>query len=187
MSKKRTIVPRDQRSKLDLELFVLSLIQRGITTPYRLQVSVGLSAGATIPVLNRLKENGFLKCGNPGPRQRMEYEITASGVRHLESEWKPLLSAPAPSDVDAILRIVVLALLSGANRRTAVSYLRGAAAEKAADSKRRKQYAASTQSSVSSAGSPGLHNWMHAMRTAARSAADARLLRELAKSIARLS
>ena len=187
VSKKHSTVSPDQRSKLDLELFVLSLIQRGINTPYRLQATAGLSPGATVPVLNRLKETGFLKCGKPGVRRRTEYEVTARGTRHLESQWKPLLSAPVPIDVEAILRVAVLALLSGGSRQMAISYLRRAAAAKAADSKRRKQDSEATQSSILSAGLPGLYPWMQAMRTVARLTAEGRLLRELANSVARLT
>jgi DNA-binding PadR family transcriptional regulator len=84
------IVIPDKRSKLDLELFVLALVQRGIDTPYDLSVMVGLSPGATIPVLKRLQEAGHLERGQPGVRGRTEYEVTVSGIQHLKSGWRPL-------------------------------------------------------------------------------------------------
>ena len=43
----------DKRRRNDLDLFLLALIEGGISTPYDLQKSAGLSPGATIPVLQR--------------------------------------------------------------------------------------------------------------------------------------
>ncbi len=39
----------DKRRRTELDLFMLALINGGITTPYALQKSAGLSQGATIP------------------------------------------------------------------------------------------------------------------------------------------
>jgi hypothetical protein len=50
---------RDKRRKTDLDLFVLALVDSGVATPYALQMTAGLSPGATIPVLQRLTEAGL--------------------------------------------------------------------------------------------------------------------------------
>jgi hypothetical protein len=39
---------RDKRRRTDLDLFVLALIDGGVSTPYELQKEAGLSQGATI-------------------------------------------------------------------------------------------------------------------------------------------
>ena len=49
MANKPNSGQKDKRSKLDLELFLLALIERDINTPYALHLNVGLSPGATIP------------------------------------------------------------------------------------------------------------------------------------------
>ncbi len=51
MSKSGKIARRDKRARMDLELFVLALIDRGLNTPYDLLAGAGLSPSATIPVL----------------------------------------------------------------------------------------------------------------------------------------
>jgi hypothetical protein len=56
---------RDKRRRTDLDLFVLALIDSGISTPYELQKDAGLSPGATIPALQRLLEAGFVRQGKP--------------------------------------------------------------------------------------------------------------------------
>jgi hypothetical protein len=40
---------RDKRHRTDLDLFILALIDSGVSTPHELQKMAGLSRGATIP------------------------------------------------------------------------------------------------------------------------------------------
>jgi len=176
---------RDRRSRLDLELFVLALVQREIGTPYHLRETVGLSPGATIPVLKRLQEAGFVRRGKPGVRGRTEYNTTESGKQHLRSNWQPLLAAAVPTDVDAILRIASLAMLSGADRKTVAAYLRRAAAAKRTNSKRRKAAALEAEDSLPAVRETRLYVWLQATHKAARLAAETRLLRQLATAILR--
>jgi DNA-binding PadR family transcriptional regulator len=55
---------RDKRRKSDLDLFVLALIQSGLSTPYALQREAGLSPGATIPAIQRMLDAGFVRQGD---------------------------------------------------------------------------------------------------------------------------
>ena len=120
----------DKRRRTDLDLFVLALIDGGVRTPYDLQKSAGLSQGATIPALQRLLDAGFLLQGKPGPRGRTDYRVSQAGKRFLKDGWLPLIEAGATGDADADLRVALLALSSGGDRRQAVEFLRGSADRK---------------------------------------------------------
>jgi DNA-binding PadR family transcriptional regulator len=120
----------DKRRRSDLDLFVLALIETGITTPYELQISAGLSPGATIPALRRLVAGGWASPAKPGPRGRTEHRLTAAGRRHLESGWRQLIEDGPSGDGDADLRVALLALFVGADRRLATEFLRRSAENK---------------------------------------------------------
>jgi DNA-binding PadR family transcriptional regulator len=120
----------DMRHRGDLDVFVLALIDSGISTPYDLQRSAGLSPGATIPALRRLVAAGFVLAGKPGPRGRTEHRVSAAGRRHLKKGWEPLIDAGPSGDLDADLRVALLALVVGADRTAAIGFLRQAAAYK---------------------------------------------------------
>ena len=62
----------DKRRRIDLDLFVLALIDGGVSTPYELQKAAGLSQGATIPALQRLLAARFVRQGKPGARGRID-------------------------------------------------------------------------------------------------------------------
>jgi DNA-binding PadR family transcriptional regulator len=187
MSKKDTIPLRDKRSRLDLELFVLALVQRGINTPYRLLTAGGISQGAALPVLGRLESSGYVRRGKPGPRGRTEFEVTAAGRRYLETGWRPLLESPVSGDIESILRTASLAVLCGADSRTVTGYLKSAAKEKAADSENRKAEAKQARAALSDESDAGLYTWMIAMQGASRLASEAKILRQLATALNRRS
>jgi DNA-binding PadR family transcriptional regulator len=121
---------RDKRRRTDLDLFVLALIDAGVSTPYELQKAAGLSQGATIPALQRLLDAGFLRQGKPGPRGRTDYRVTATGKRLLKDGWLPLIEAGPKGDADSDLRVALLALSAGGDRRQAADFLRRAADRK---------------------------------------------------------
>jgi DNA-binding PadR family transcriptional regulator len=187
MSKKCPSPPRDKRSKLDLELLVLALIQRGVNTPYRLLSSAGISQGATLPVLSRLESSSYVRRGKPGPRGRTEYEVTAAGRRYLQAGWQPLLEAPIPGDIESVLRAASLAVLSGADSKTVSGYLKRAADAKVTDSKLRKAVAKETKPSLLAEPDAGLYIWMLATNAAAQLATEGRILRQLATALNRRS
>ena len=123
---------RDKRRRSDLDLFVLALIESGLVTPYDFQIGAGLSPGATIPALRRLVAGRWASPAKPGPRGRTKHRITAAGRRHLQSSWRQLIDEGASGDVDADLRVALLALFVGGDRRLAVEFLHGSAQEKKA-------------------------------------------------------
>jgi DNA-binding PadR family transcriptional regulator len=120
---------RDKRRRTDLDLFVLALIADGISTPYELQKAAGLSQGATVPALQRLVEAGFVRQGKPGARGRTDHRITSAGKKQLKFAWRTLLDNGASGDLDADLRVALLILWAGGERRLAVDFLRQSAAK----------------------------------------------------------
>ena len=121
---------RDKRRRSDLDLFVLALIESGLATPYDLQIGAGLSPGATIPALRRLVGGGWASAGKPGSRGRTEHAITAAGQRYLQKSWYRLIVDGPTGDRDADLRVALLALFVGGDRRAATKFLRAAADKK---------------------------------------------------------
>lgn len=120
----------DKRRRRDLDLFVLALIDSGLSTPYQLKSAADISPGASIPALRRLVSEGLVMQGKPGSRGRTDYKITAQGSRWLKEGWRDLIDQGPSGDLDADLRIALLALWIGNNRRLAVRFLRQAAAER---------------------------------------------------------
>jgi DNA-binding PadR family transcriptional regulator len=122
----------DKRRRTDLDLFILALIDGGISTPYEFQKAAGLSQGATIPALQRLLESGFVRQGKPGTRGRTGYKVSAAGKKTLREGWQPLITAGPSGNLDSDLRVALLAMLGSGNRLLAADFLRRAAEEKAA-------------------------------------------------------
>lgn len=68
-----------------LQIFLLALVEHGLTTPYDLLSKAGLGVGLTSPALKRLEAAGLLT-STPGPRKRQRYAITEKGqIRLRES------------------------------------------------------------------------------------------------------
>lgn len=118
----------DKRRRGDLELFVLALIDDGVSTPYALQRAAGLSPGATIPVLRRLLQGGLVLVGKSGARGRMAHKLSTAGRQRLKVGWKELVAEEPSCNLDADLRVALLALFVGGSRRSAVDFLRKSAA-----------------------------------------------------------
>jgi DNA-binding PadR family transcriptional regulator len=121
---------RDKRRRTDLDLFVLALIDSGVSTPYELQKAAGLSQGATIPALQRLLDARLVRQGKPGARGRTDYQATAAGKRLVKNGWLALIEEGPSGDIDSDLRVALLALLGGGDRRLAADFLRQSADEK---------------------------------------------------------
>jgi DNA-binding PadR family transcriptional regulator len=117
----------DRRFRSDLDLFVLALIDNGISTPYDLKNAAGLSPGATIPALRRLIERGLALQTRAGPRGRREHRITAAGRQFLNTGWRPLIEEGPSGELDADLRVALLALIVGGDRPAATTFLRNSA------------------------------------------------------------
>ena len=121
---------QDKRRRTDLDLFILALIDGGVATPYDLQKSAGLSQGATIPALQRLLEARLVRQGKHGPRGRTDYKVTLAGKTLLKDGWLALIEGGPSGDVDSDLRVALLALLGGGDRRLSVDFLRQSADRK---------------------------------------------------------
>ncbi len=121
---------RDKRRRTDLDQFVLALIDSGVSTPYELQRAAGLSQGATIPALRRLLAARLVRPGKPGPRGRTDYQVTATGKRLLKDGWLAMIMDGPSGDVDSDLRVALLALWVGGDRRLSADFLRQSADKK---------------------------------------------------------
>jgi len=129
MKRKPGAVP-DRRSKLDLELFLLALLEREVTSLYSMQQTASISQGAALPCLRRLVDQGMASQGDTKARRRTDYCITAAGKKHLRSNWRRLLKQDPPSDIDSVLRILALSTMMGAARRPIAEFARKAAAQR---------------------------------------------------------
>lgn len=87
----------------------------------------GLSPGATIPALQRLLETGFVRPGKSGLRGRTEHRVTSAGRKHLVQGWNALIADGPTGDLDTDLRVALLALWIGGERKLAVDFLRQSA------------------------------------------------------------
>jgi hypothetical protein len=115
---------RDKRRRSDRDRFVLALIDSGTSTPYELKTAADLASGATIPALRRLLEGELVVQGKPGPRGRTAYRIAAEGRRYLKTGWRKFVDDGPSGDLEVDLRISLLALWVGDDRRGAVDFLR---------------------------------------------------------------
>ena len=127
MMVKRRVVrsgSKDKRHRGDLDLFVLALVEAGVSTPYDLQRLVQLSQGATNPVLARLRLSKLVRAALPGPRGRTAYEVTAKGSKYVHETWPKVWAAGPTGDTDADLRVALLYLWFGGERSEAASFLK---------------------------------------------------------------
>jgi DNA-binding PadR family transcriptional regulator len=117
-----------------LDIFLLSLLDRGVQTPYELQREAGISQGASLPSLRRLvasklasMEEGKTATNRP----RHVYRLTSSGKKEARTAWKSYLnSADARLDLDSILRVVDMAAHYRADKAKIRAFLRRASAKK---------------------------------------------------------
>jgi DNA-binding PadR family transcriptional regulator len=107
---------------------VIALLLEGVSTPYELQSLAGLSPGATIPILQSLVEDGYVRAGRPGSRGRVAYVATGKGKKWLESIWLSLLREGPNGDLDSDLRVFLIAIRAGKDGKQAEAFLRSALA-----------------------------------------------------------
>src|ERR1035437_8827442 len=122
-----------------LDIYIVSLLDRGFETCYDLQRRGGLSLGSSIPALRRLEAASLVrKTGAVGTstRPRNGYQVSAAGRRLARTGWIPLLRDPPPTDLDALLRLADLATHYGAKVTAIVSLFKRSAKDRALLSKR---------------------------------------------------
>ena len=163
-----------------LDLYILSLLDRGLETSYDLQRRGGLSLGSSLPALRRLEGGGLVrKTGAVGTskRPRNGYQLSAAGRKLARTAWIPLLKDPPPTDLDALLRLADLATHHGAKVTAIASLLTRSAKDRALLSKR-------ASAGKVKEGAPSLlylatrNGW-----DSGRLAAEAKFLLSLAKSV----
>jgi DNA-binding PadR family transcriptional regulator len=117
-----------------LDLYVLSLLDRGIETPYSLQRKGGLSLGASTPCLRRLSEARLVKRQEEESatnRPRHVYTLTSAGRELARAGWqKHLRRRQIPSNLDGILRLADMAIHYGANSGEVAGLLKRASDER---------------------------------------------------------
>ena len=95
-----------------LDIFILSLLDRGFETTYDLQRQAGLSLGSTVPALRRLEARHLItrhETLTAGARPKHSFSLTASGRKLARTGWKPFFEANRADDLDATLRIAEMA------------------------------------------------------------------------------
>jgi DNA-binding PadR family transcriptional regulator len=104
--------PADFKSSVSiLDLFVMSLLDRGLKTPYDL-LQAGVSLGSSIPALARMERGGLVhrkQSGEIGKRQRHNFSLSARGRKRVLHDGAGLLSQPPPADFDSVLRVIDIA------------------------------------------------------------------------------
>ena len=117
-----------------LDIFLLTMFDRGAQSPYDLQRGAGISLGASVPSLRRLTASKLVSWeeGRAATnRPRHEYRLTASGKAAARTAWKPFFEADdTPADIDSILRLVDMAAHYGADKRNIRAFLKRAAEAK---------------------------------------------------------
>lgn len=116
-----------------LDLFILSLLDRGLETPYDLQRQGGLSLGSTVPALRRLESAGLVRKKASvalSKRPRHWFQLSAAGRKMARRGWIPLLKDQPPSDFDAVLRLADMAQHYRARPADIVKFLEAAASER---------------------------------------------------------
>lgn len=164
----------------DLDLLILALVQRGCATPYDLKAKAGISVGSSAPVLERLAEGGLLKKGDPGVRDSIQFSISKSGEKTLESAWQTLL-VTRPTDPDAILRIIYLAWALG-KQDVMTNFIDMAADTLRNASVTRRAEANQLQELASSIGAEAFR-WLKTRLEAARLEAQSKELKALGEQI----
>ena len=116
-----------------LDLFILSLLDRGLETSYDLHIHGGLSLGSTVPALRRLGSAGLVRKKAPvgsSKRPRHWFQLSAAGTNLARAGWVSLLKDQPPSDFDALLRLADMAQHYRARPGDIVKFLEAAASER---------------------------------------------------------
>ena len=167
-----------------LDLFILSLLERGVTTPYSLLSRAGISLGASRPALQRLAGHGLIREMGQGPRGRREFKLTRAGEAEVANLDRYLDTAMSEQyrDRDSVLRLCCCALEMGRTPQ-AVQLLRKAAEECHERSRARRK---ELPDLPAGADLPKRYVYSMAVCEAARLETDARSFRTLAARFGKL-
>jgi DNA-binding PadR family transcriptional regulator len=114
-----------------LDIFLLSMLDRGVESPYELQRAAGISLGASVPSLRRLTASKLVTRSEGTAatnRPRHAYKLTAAGKQAVRSGWESHFQpASAGSDLDSVLRIADMAFHHHADKKKIKAFLKNAA------------------------------------------------------------
>jgi DNA-binding PadR family transcriptional regulator len=159
-----------------LDLYILSLLDRGLRSKYELQRQGGVSLGSSVPSLRRLEKAKLIvrRVGSSiGDRPRHDLRLSPAGRRAVRGGWQTLLDDSADKDLDSILRIVDMARSYSANKSAIAGYLNSAASG-------RRRTAAGPEESNS--GGLDTAAALQERWASARASAEAKFLTDLAKT-----
>ena len=167
-----------------LEIFILSLLDRGLETPYELRRQGGLSLGASTPALRRLSKAKLVTLDEKSSatnRPRHVYKVTLSGAETARIGWKPFLGAEnLPPDLDSVLRIIDVAVYYRADKKKIAEFATRAANQ--------RQVLAEQAASARAYAAPGFSYTAQRLKfDGERFLAEAMGLFELAKQVTRKS
>jgi DNA-binding PadR family transcriptional regulator len=134
-----------------LDLFVLSLFDRGLETPYDLQRQAGVSLGSSVPALRRLEAAGFIKKRKAiaaSKRPRHSYQLSTAGRNLAQSGWKTHLKTPNQMDLDAVLKVADMAQHYRAKAADIVEFLAAVISERTVPARSRLSKLDGTRSSL---------------------------------------
>lgn len=105
-----------ERLLSSLDVFLLALIDSGVTTSYDMREQAGISVGASRPALQRLQRQGLVEQGKAEARNKLAFRLTRrghhaklTGLNHLLEESR----ANPSSEAESIVRIVALGVVEG--------------------------------------------------------------------------
>jgi DNA-binding PadR family transcriptional regulator len=117
-----------------LDIYILSLLERGLETPYQLQREGGLSLGASTPSLRRLSQARLVRRKDENGitnRPRHVYTLTTPGRDLAKNGWRNYLYASSiPNDLDAVLRLAEMATYYGASSKEVIQLLKRASEDR---------------------------------------------------------
>lgn len=171
---------RTEAQRSSLEVFILALVNKGLTTSYALQREAGLSLGATVPALKRLLDAGLVTKKEVG--RRREFALTPDGQKSM---WTWDASARLPTDLDDIVRTAFLASLVVRDKDLPAKMLRQAAKTRRRLAEQECEVAERLQPRVGIKFDLSAYQWARAMCGAARLTAEQAVLNKIAATVER--
>jgi DNA-binding PadR family transcriptional regulator len=116
-----------------LDLYVVSLLDRGLQSSYDLLSIGGLSLGSAVPALRRLQAAGLVTrkaSARSSKRPLHQFQLSASGRKLARLGWIPLMEGQPPGDLEAVLRLVDVAQHNGAKQAQIIAVLEAAASSR---------------------------------------------------------
>ncbi len=117
-----------------LDLYILSLLERGLETPYDLHRQGGISLGASTPALKRLAEGKLIRrlTGETANKRRSHrYSLTEVGLAQARRGWRRYFNElRVPADLKSLLRLVDVAVQYKLKQAQITAFLQQAARDR---------------------------------------------------------